>query len=134
VSNVLHKKEQQLQRHFNAWLAKSQRRLGIEFLLWEKVPDNFTKFYGLDADTDSVKTNAFKGVLFLYDMTPINTLSTGSFKEGFLYTDSDKVHSGTIITFARDDGRVRRFKVMEQQAEGQTTVISKRWRVTSIGE
>lgn len=98
------------------------------------APDEYEEVYGVDAGIESDDSFIFLGIVVTYELTPIDTLSTGTFAEGFLYTKDDRVLPGQVMELVRvDDTAIKkRWKIQHDEATGQTQTVFQRFKLTSI--
>ena len=86
---------------------------------------------GLTAGLTSNQTRIYviiSGDLF----TPFDAFHISTLEEGFLYDPSQTAEVGDLIDVIRDGSKVRQFKLVEQDALGQTRNVIPRFKISSV--
>lgn len=107
---------------------------GLSLNLLKMKESMETKVYGRDASSNYSEPIKFKGVIINDDFFPADSLYSGTFKSGFLYTEYEDINPGDVVEINRQDGKRRRFKLKEFQSIGSTTEVFKRFEISAMGD
>jgi hypothetical protein len=106
--------------------------LNMELLRQDKK-DAYSDIHGRNAGGPTKKICNMEGILVNDDFIPSDTMYSGNFEIGFLYTrDGERILAGDTIKVKTVDGKIRRYRIREQKNIGFTTEIYTKWEISSI--
>lgn len=109
------------------------RGMGTEVRLWEAAKDVHQDAYGSASGSRSGTYRTIRGIATGDDFFPYDASRSGSFQEGWLWTDDEgTIKAGQEVEFMALDGRSRRYVVGESQGIGQTTEVFTRYRLSAV--
>jgi hypothetical protein len=111
------------------------RGLGSTVRVWSQPQDDHQKAYGAAAGTTASTYREIRGIDTGDDFFPADTLRSGSFQEGWLWTDDPEViEAGQRVEFIGEDGRSRHYHVTMSESIGWTTEIFTRYRLAAVDQ
>lgn len=113
---------------------------GIDLFVYKQTENEYSEVYGISSGAqvdDAYATEKIIGILIGDDFFETDKTQAGTFQEGWLYTRSDKVDVGDVISVKRFDdnqpSKSRKYKVTYFQALGTTVAIIGRWKLSALG-
>ena len=137
MSKLYEKQELLLKDRFNrVGLRQLERLHGVKVKLYRSEKNVFSNIYGVESGDEDTAPIQDLTVLITGDgFTPMDSFNAGLLTEGWLFSSKiNLVRSGDLIEMQRPDGRAYKFKIMEQDSLGMTTVVVIRYKIVAIGE
>jgi hypothetical protein len=117
------------------WLVALEKYQATKIKFFHAVKNNFTTVYGVDSGEENVVHHGeFEAIVVNDDFFPIDPLSGGAFKEGWLFTNSTLIDVGDRVELDREDSRSRRYKIISKQSIGTTTSVFLKYRLSALGD
>lgn len=111
------------------------RQYGVNIDVFTPQETVHTSVYGREADSTNVISRTIRGIVVGDDFFPSNSISTGTFQTGFLYTlDHNEIKVGSTVAVQRVDGKSMKYKVNEKQQYGTTTEVFTRYELSALGD
>lgn len=126
--------EQYLQSNHTEYLRILLKQYGVDFRVYEKTKNRQTAVYGKEAAQDENLVDTIQGILISADLVPSDGASSGTFDEGWFFTDSDLSLVGRRLELVRDDDLKRQYQVESKMSQGMTVEVFKRYRLAPVGE
>lgn len=125
---ALRRQQQRALRHL------LNRGQGMEVRVWDLSNDVHQQAYGASSGSRGNTYRTIRGIGTGDDFFPADTLRSGSFQEGWLWTDDQTpISAGQEVEFIDGtDGRSRRYIVEGTESLGWTTEIFTRYRLSSV--
>ena len=103
--------------------------------MYKAVDNVFNKVYGRDSGEENyIVHDTIQAIVIGDDFFPLDLSSGGSFKEGWLFTTSDKVNVGDRVEFNRDDCLSRRYHVETILNIGSSKMVFRKIRISALGD
>ncbi len=109
---------------------------GLDLKVFDQINDEYSEVYGKSSGRVKTGTDfqTIKGFTTGDDFFPAGPGSTGSFQEGWLYTeDLDKIKPGQVLEVPHFDGNFR-YHVEAQHDIGITQSVFGRYKLTAMGD
>ena len=128
-------------KHIEKCLTKQQEiaikslmmRFKVKTLVYKSKNDDYSRAYGKQGGKSKLSPDhEIDSLLVGDDWFASDSTSTGTFQEGFMYTESDLVTVGDTIQVTRPDGKDYRYKVDSRQSIGYTSDVLVRFRLSAV--
>jgi hypothetical protein len=110
------------------------KQYGVDIRVYEKTQNDDSKVYGKEAAQDENLVDTIQGIITSADLVPSDGASSGTFDEGWLFTDSSRSLVGSRIEIVRDDDLKRQYQVESEISSGMTVRVFKKYRLSPVGE
>lgn len=112
-----------------------ENRYAIKVKVYRPVKNVFNSVYGRESGEEfSQEFDVVDAIVIGDDFFPQDSYAAGGFKEGILYTSSDKVNIGDMVSLDRDDFKTRRYSVQNVQVIGSSQKVFKKFRISALGD
>lgn len=132
-SSLLQQIEQVAKTQSTIYLKNLLRQYGIPLKLFKQVKTTHSSVYGKTAGETVQNEDEIMGIVVGDDFFPSDSISFGTFEEGFLYTSSTIPQVGDTVQIERPGNQMRKFKIMEKQSLGTTNNVFDRFKLAALG-
>lgn len=135
MSVLLHEVERILQERHAAWLPALEARFASTVEVHHPVGSVFQTVYGRESGEEAFHPHdSVQAIVVGDDFFSSDASMVGAFKEGILYTSSDKIQVGDLVRVVREELRNRRYKVIDKQEIGSSQSVFRKFRISAIGD
>lgn len=107
-------------------------RYAVPLRLFVPVQNAQSRVYGNHSGDAGGKPIDIFGIVTSDDFFPSSGANSGSFVEGYLYTQHKSVITGCIVEIVSGDNKARRYKIDTKESVGFTTEVFTRWKLVSM--
>lgn len=129
--------ERVLKKNHDNWLSYLQ---GANYhkhsaTLYRAINDTYTSVYGRTSGEEGVtKITTFDCVCVGDSFFASDNSSSGSFTEGWLFTDSKDIRVADLVDLIREDKTTRRYKVISFERLGTSVSVFGKWKLSAVGD
>ncbi len=110
---------------------------GLDLKVFDQIEDVYSRVYGTSSGRRKTGKdfNIVRGITIGDDFFPSGPFSSGTFQEGWLYTeDLDKIKPGQFVDVPSLDGKSRRYHVKSLHDIGTTQSVFARYKLIAVGD
>lgn len=119
----------------SVYLSVLESRYSCKVSIYKPVSDTHTSVYGRDSGEEgTIEYATIDAIVIGDEFTDVDGFSSGVIIAGTLYTSSNKLSDGDLISINRQDARSRRYKVHNLKNIGTTTNVFRKWSISAVGD